>query len=189
MLVSLRALNRRHLATPQCTKGTERKQRKMEEEELRESSERSFQDYGEPLETVTSFKYLGRVLTAGDDNWTEVAVNLRKLRKSWVQMTRILSQEGADLKVSGNFFKVVVQVVLIFVAETWVLTPRMERALSSFQHRVARRLTRRQTRRRGGGEFGYILRWKRQWRKWASRRLESMSQGGKIRSRNKLQRN
>ena len=21
----------------------------------------------------------------------------------------------------------------------------------------------------GGGEFGYILRWKRQWRKWASR--------------------
>ena len=29
----------------------------------------------------------------------------------------------------GNFFKVVVQHVLLFGAETWVLTPRIERAL------------------------------------------------------------
>ena len=33
----------------------------------------------------------------------------------------------------------------------WVLTPRMERALSSFQHRVAQWITGRQPRRRGVG--------------------------------------
>ena len=30
---------------------------------------------------------------------------------------------------SGTFFKAVVQQVLLFGAETWVLTPRIERAL------------------------------------------------------------
>ena len=43
---------------------------------------------------------------------------------------RILIQEEADLKVLGHFFKAVVQKVLMFRAERWVLTPSMERALS-----------------------------------------------------------
>ena len=53
----------------------------------------------------------------------------------------------------GKFFKAVTQAVLLFGAETWVLTPNMERALSSFQHRVARRLTGRQPRIRGDGSW------------------------------------
>ena len=64
------------------------------------------------------FKYLGRVLTEGDDDWAEVAGNLSKSRKSWVRMTLILRREGADPKVSGLFFNAVVQAVLIFGAET-----------------------------------------------------------------------
>ena len=47
------------------------------------------------------------------------------------------------------------QAVLLFGADTWVLTPRMERALDSFQHRVAQRLTGRQPRRQGGGSWAY----------------------------------
>ena len=46
----------------------------------------------------------------------------------------------------GFFFKEVIQEVLLFGAEKWVLTLRMERALGIFQHRVARRLTGRQPR-------------------------------------------
>ena len=40
----------------------------------------------------------------------------------------------------GVFFKAVVQAVLLFVSETWVMTPRIGRALGSFQHRVARQI-------------------------------------------------
>ena len=29
-----------------------------------------FEAYGAPLENVTAFKYLGRLMTAGDDDWT-----------------------------------------------------------------------------------------------------------------------
>ena len=55
----------------------------------------------------------------------------------------------------GTFFKAVTQAVLFRGVETWVLQPRMERALSIFQHRVVRRLTGRQLRRRGGGSWEY----------------------------------
>ena len=80
-----------------------------------------------------------------------MVVNLQRVRKSWGRLLRILSQEGANPKVSGNFFKAVTQAVLLFGAEMWVLTPRMERALGSFQHMVTQCLTGRQLRRRGTG--------------------------------------
>ena len=47
---------------------------------------------------------------------------------------------------SGNVFKAVVQQVLLFGTETWVVMPRMEQALSSFMHGAARRITGRQPR-------------------------------------------
>ena len=58
--------------------------------------------------SVTSFKYMGRVLMVADDNWTEVAGNPRKARKSWARMARILGREGTNPRVSGIFFKMVV---------------------------------------------------------------------------------
>ena len=67
------------------------------------------------METMNYFKYLGRVLTTGDEDWSEVSDNPRKYRKRWVRMKRIQIWEGADPKVSGLFSKAVVQVVLLFV--------------------------------------------------------------------------
>ena len=40
---------------------------------------------------------------------------------------------------------------IVVRAETWVLTPRMERALSSFQNRAAQRFVRRHLIIQGGG--------------------------------------
>ena len=59
MLVPWRAINGRHHATAQCAKGAERKRRWMAEAELRDSTERAFEAYWKPLETVSDFKYLG----------------------------------------------------------------------------------------------------------------------------------
>ena len=56
-------------------------------------------------------------------------------------MSRILGREGATPRVSCFFFKVVIQSVLIFGAETWTVTPRMGKALREFQTQVARRMT------------------------------------------------
>ena len=138
-----------------CRSGAERKTRRLAETEIRESTEMAFVVYWKQLKMVPSFKYLGRILTAGDDDWPAVAGNLGKARKSWGQLKQILSREGADRRVSGNFFKAVIQQVLLFGAETWVVTPRMERALSSFIHGAARRITGRQPRRGWDGKWFY----------------------------------
>ena len=84
--------------------------------------ERAFEAYRELLENVTAFRYLGRVLTAGDNDWLAVVGNLGKARNSWGKLSRILIREGADPKVLGHFYKVVAQTVLLFRADTWVLT-------------------------------------------------------------------
>ena len=65
------------------------------------------------MENVIAFNYLGSLMTAVDDDWTEVAFNLHKARKCW---GCILIREGADTKVLGHFFKVLVQAVLLFGA-------------------------------------------------------------------------
>ena len=82
MLVPRRKLNGRHPATAQCAKGAERRRPRLVEADLRESTKREFYEYEEPLENVRAFKYLGRVLTAGDDDFPAVKVKLSKSRKS-----------------------------------------------------------------------------------------------------------
>ena len=91
-------------------------------------------------------------MKAGDDDWPAVVGNLVKARKSWGRLSRILSREGADKRVSGNLFKAVVQAVILFGAETWVLTPSIEQSPESFLHGAARQITGRQPRRGGPGK-------------------------------------
>ena len=144
MLVRRRALNRHHPGTAQCKNGAERKIQRLAEAETQESSERAFESYGEHIKNFLEFKYLGRVLTAGDEDWLAVVSNLGKERRSWGRLSQVLGREGADLKFSRTFYTVVAQAVLLFGADTWVLTLRMEKALDSFQSRVTRRITERQ---------------------------------------------
>ena len=105
MLVPWQALNGKHHDTALCRSGEERKIRRMAETELRESTEMAFEAYGKQLEVVHSFKYLGRIMTVGYDDWPAVAGNLMKARKSWGQLKRILSMEGADKRKIGDVFQ------------------------------------------------------------------------------------
>ena len=68
MLVPRRALNGSHPATTHCIRGAERKRRRLAEADIRESLERVFEAYGELIKNVSTFRYLGRVLTKGDND-------------------------------------------------------------------------------------------------------------------------
>ena len=87
ILVPYCILNKRHPVTAQYAREKERKRRRLAEADLRESTEREFQAYGAPLENLTVFKYLGRVMTAGYDDWHEVVGNLQRERKSWGRLS------------------------------------------------------------------------------------------------------
>ena len=90
---------------------------------------------------VNSFRYLERVISAVENDWTVVIQNLEKAREVWRMMMRILSREGTRPLVLGFLFKSVVQLVLLFGAETWAITPNMGQVLGYFQDQVAQRLT------------------------------------------------
>ena len=72
---------------------------------------------------VPHFKYLGIVLSTADNDWMVVIQNLTKAQTVWRRMSSILIRNGARPRVSGFFFKSVVQSVLIFDAEMWVVSP------------------------------------------------------------------
>ena len=86
-----------------------------------------------------------------DENCLAVVGNLKKVRNSWARLTRILGQEGYNPRIYGVFSKAVVQAVLLWGSETWVLTPHMERSLGIFQYRVTRWMIGRILRRRDKG--------------------------------------
>ena len=76
---------------------------------MRKTLERAFHAYGKQMRSVTEFQYLGRVLTATDDEWPAVAGNIRKAQVSWGHLARVLGREGADPKVSHSFYTAVTQ--------------------------------------------------------------------------------
>ena len=86
MVVMWKALNCRNTTTTQCAKGEERKRRRLAAEQMRKRAERAFRAYGIPLDMSQYFKYLGRILTASDDNWLAVVGNLRNSHKSWARL-------------------------------------------------------------------------------------------------------
>ena len=89
-------------------------------------TETAFRAYGYPLINVVSFKYLGCKLMAMYDDWPAVVANLRKVRNKWSQMSQILGREEDNVQTSGEFFKVVVQVVPLLGSEMWLVTPALE---------------------------------------------------------------
>ena len=104
---------------------------------------------------VTSFKYLGQVILAADEDWPVVVNNLSGARTFWSRMSHILSRERAAPRVPSFFFKAVVQEVLLFGAETWVVNPHMGKVLGRFQTQVARPLTGRLPQSTTDGKWRY----------------------------------
>ena len=153
MLVPRRSLNGSHNITEQYKKGAEWKRWCLAVEEARAVTSKAFSAYVRLLEMVSYLKYLGRVPSAADYDCLEVVKNLVKLQTVSRRMSRITSREGEGPRVSIFFFKSVVQLVLIFVAETWVVTPRMGRVLGGFQDHMAWILMGRLPRRRLDGRW------------------------------------
>ena len=68
---------------------------------------------------MTSFKNLGWILTASDDDCLVVVGNLQKSQKKWERTLKIMGQEREDARMSGTFFKAVFQAVHQFGSEMW----------------------------------------------------------------------
>ena len=146
MFIPYKALNRGHQRSAYCREGADRKRQRHANEDIRRASEVVFTARGTPLESVQTFVYLGRPLSCFDNDWPALYRNVKKARQRWAMIAPVLAREGAKPRVSGMFYKAVVQSVLLFGSETWNLNSTMLKTLQGFHHRIARRLSRRMPR-------------------------------------------
>ena len=64
-------------------------------------------------------------------------------QKAWRNcscLSRIMGYEGADSWMYGRLYLSILQVVLLFDTETWLMTPCIVRLMGGFHHRVAWRI-------------------------------------------------
>jgi hypothetical protein len=96
-----------------------------------------------PLERVTKFRCLGRILSQDDHDLSACVRNIQRAKAKWTAVSKVMKREGASKKSFARFYLVIVSTVLLYKSDTWVVTRRMEELLTSFRDRCLRHITRR----------------------------------------------
>ena len=101
------------------------------------------------MERVEVFRYLGRLLSQDDDNIQAVRSQLCKAHGMWAWIGQVLRRENVSPRVSAKFYKAIVQSVLLYGSETWVLSSAVLARLKGFHLRAAYRMAKKHVPRRG----------------------------------------
>ena len=145
----------RHQFTKECQVGVERRKQREAAVTSALALRQQFTVHGEALERVEVFKYLGRLLAQDDDDIQAIRAQLRKARATWARVGQVLRAENVPPRVAAKFYKAVVQAVLLYGSETWVLSTTALASLEGFHIRAAYRMAVRHKPRRGPGH-GWI---------------------------------
>jgi hypothetical protein len=127
--------------SPLCRRNAELKACHILQEKQRLEREITIQTSTATLPTVNEFRYLGRILTANNSDWPAIQKNLVKARSKWALISHPLTKTGVSPRYVSYFYKAIVQLVLLYGSESWVLTTPMLNVLNGFQHRIARRIS------------------------------------------------
>jgi hypothetical protein len=155
-LMMMQKVTSSHQDTWNCMKG-QTAIMKREEKVIQQKAveEVVFTIDGTPIENVEEFLYLGRILQNKDDDGPTVRRNLRRARNRWAQLRHLLTREGANPRVMASFYKAIVQAVLLYGSESWVLSERHWKDLRSFHNRCARHITGMHIRKNQDGTFTF----------------------------------
>lgn len=75
-----------------------------------------------------------------DSDWTAIKCNIDKANARWAMVKKVLVRNQTTQHTMGHFYKAVVQAVLLYGSETWVLNTKTWSRLTAFQHRIDRSL-------------------------------------------------
>jgi acetyltransferase-like isoleucine patch superfamily enzyme len=94
-----------------------------------------------------NFKYLGRIINESDDDLPAVENQPKKARQVWARISRIIEKKtNCSIKIMSTFYKSIVQTILLYGSESWVLMQFIIDKLNSFHHMCARHITGRHIR-------------------------------------------
>ena len=128
-----------HAQTKFCQQTSSRLLAQVQQESYRREMETSPLKHGDTrLSKVSQFNYLGRVLTAKNEDVLAVHRNLQKAKRKWGFVRRILSSEPISIRTYVRMYKTIVMSVLLYGCETWELPPLTVAALEAFHNRCVR---------------------------------------------------
>jgi hypothetical protein len=105
MQMAAGALLRNHQKTELCKERWRQQVQHETAATARLSLETWFFAYGEELQRVEVFKYLGQLLLYDDNDTHAMRANLAKARRCWAQVSQVLRSENTSPKVCGVFYK------------------------------------------------------------------------------------
>lgn len=147
---------KQHNKTQECkTLSKRRTNDKINEENKNIKEEENIYINNQPLEKISNFKYLGRWLNTRDDDTLTIWENIKKARKKWGCLATVLKIEGASARIMSRFYFVILKSVLLYGAETWVITNKNVKNLEAFHNRCARHMCRQHIKLNKNGTWIY----------------------------------
>ena len=137
----LRSVGNAHFASLTCRIQAKRlSERERFSKQVILANTASFSISGNPIDRVPDYLYLGRILRWNDSDDAAVAARLSKARSTWGRMFPILHSDHARPKVMARFYLAVVQAILLYGSESWVISKGTLRRLETFHARCARHI-------------------------------------------------
>jgi hypothetical protein len=150
------SLSKGHMQTELCWDLCAWKRQHVAARDSQLALKTQFTAYGEELEQVLVFNYLGRLLACDNNNTQAMRGNLAKAQKCWAWISRVLRAENTKLRVCGVIYKATVMSVLLFGSETWSLALGTLKRLDGFHHRAAWWMAGMRPSHNGEGNWTYL---------------------------------
>ena len=140
-----------HWHTKECQVGVERRKQQETAVSSALALHQQFTVHGDVLERVEVFKYLGRLMAQDDDNIQAIRPQLREARGTWACVGQVLWRKNALPFVAVRFYQAIVQAILLYGSETWVISWTALARLEGFHIRAAYRMAKKYKPNRGPG--------------------------------------
>ena len=123
---------KRHWESKTCQEMTAKREQREAVKKCARAMDVKFYAYGQELERVDFFKYLGKLTSNDDKDAKAIRSNLKKARRTWARMSHVCRSENVPPKTAGLFYTTVIQSVLLFGSEVWCLNETMLKELRGF---------------------------------------------------------
>jgi hypothetical protein len=140
-----------HRFSKECQVGVEQKQQHEVAVTSALALRQQFSIAGEVLKQVEVFKYLGHLLAQDNDIIQAIRAQLWKARATWAQIGQVLRNKNISPHIAASFYKAVVQAILLYGSETWVLSRTALVRLEGFHIRAAYRMVKMHKPKQGPG--------------------------------------
>ena len=84
---------------------------------------------------------MGRTVAFNNRDWADLYQNLQKARRWWGVVVNLLMRMEETVRARVILYKAVVQTLLLYGRNIWLVTVSMLKVLEGFHHRVARRIS------------------------------------------------